>query len=74
MAQPLNSPHLDHRAALLPDLSGGLDIVVGLGLPYADGLLCGALQEAPPGHQCCPHTGGAHVHANVVDLCHEEAC
>lgn len=66
------SPYLDNHAAFLPDFSGGLDIVVSVGLPYADGLLRGALQQAPPGHQCGPHTGGAHVHTNIVNLCHVE--
>lgn len=68
----LRSPYLDHCAAFLPDLRGGLDVVVRPGLPDADGLLCGALQQARPGHQCGPHTGGAHVHSHIVDLCHEE--
>ncbi|KAG7227287.1 hypothetical protein INR49_000291 [Caranx melampygus] len=53
------------------DLSGGLDIVVRLGLPDADGLLCGAPQQPVLGHQCSPHTGSAHVHSNIIDLRHE---
>lgn len=64
-------PYLHNYAAFLPDLSGGLDIVVRLGLPDADGLLCSALQQPVSGHQCSPHAGCAHVHTNIKNLCHE---
>lgn len=64
--------NLDHSAAFLPDLSGGLDVVVDLGLPDADGLLGRGGQDPRPGHQRRPHAAGAHVHSHVVDLGHEE--
>lgn len=46
--------------------------MVAQGLPDADGLLRGALQQARPRHQRRSDTGGAHVHPHVVDLRHEE--
>lgn len=66
------TPYFDNCATLLPDLSGGLDIVVSVRLPDADGLLSNALQQTWPAHQGCPHTGGAHIHANVVNVCHND--
>lgn len=69
----LRSAYLDECAAFLPDLSGGLNVMVSLWLPDVDGLLCSALQQTRPGHQRRPDAGGAHVHSNIVDLCHEES-
>lgn len=47
-------------------------MVVGVGFPYAYGFLCSALQQASPGHQSRPHTGGTHVHSDIIHLSHEE--
>lgn len=62
--------HLDHGAAPLPDLGGGLHVVVAARLPDGDGLVRTAPQHAGASHQRRAHTGGAHVHSHVVDLRH----
>lgn len=58
----------DCAAALGPDIRGGLDIVVLMGLPNVNRFFGHALDLPITGNKCCANAGCAHIYSNVIAL------